>query len=240
MAFNEADVNRKEDGKFGDKVGAKPDIALEDTSFARELGDVLSNPKEFTTVEVWDTARKARQKGHQDGVSNLSSILADRGEDVTEARLDYEHKPGVYGGYEIKAYKRVKIGPEGGAFTASIYRDGKKVMTAENDGWGGQNVYTDLSDPKMPRRHVGAEVDRFNEFAKQALGDDVEPADAWMNFHEWATTIDKGAAKNNWPRDKVVEANLKAEMEGPEWSRPSEREQAILRDPSILADINID
>jgi len=42
----------------------------------------------------------------------------------------------------IKNYKPApNIGPEGGAFSASLYADGKRVAVVSNDGWGGCNRY---------------------------------------------------------------------------------------------------
>lgn len=155
---------------------------------------------------------------------------------------DYTHKPGVYGGYEIKNYRDLRMGREGGAFMASIYRDGKRVMLAENTGNGGANTYTDLTNPKSPSRYYGPEITRYEAFATKAL--DANPAfpensDSWLAFHQWAADIDKTAVKNGWSREAAIEGNLKAALDLPEYAQPSEREQAILRDPSIISKLSL-
>lgn len=144
---------------------------------------------------------------------------------------DYVHKPGQYAGYEVKNYKELPIGMEGGAFTASIWRDGKRVMLVENSGDGGANVYTDISDPKKPTRHRGPAVEEFVAASSAIYGPDtLESDDALFGLALMGGQLDKAVTKNNWPRDEVVEANL-------EGNYLSDVEKSILRDPSLISRI---
>lgn len=143
----------------------------------------------------------------------------------------YVHTPGQYGGYEVKNYKELPIGMEGGAFTASIWRDGKRAMLVENSGDGGANVYTDVTDPKQPRRHRGPAVEEFTSAASAIYGPDtLESDDAFFGLALMGGQLDKAAVKNNWPRDEVIAANL-------EGNYLSDVEKDILRDPSLISRI---
>ena len=140
-------------------------------------------------------------------------------------------KPGQLGAYEIKGFRNLPIGREGGAFTASIYRDGKRVLTVENNGDGGSNVYTDLGSGM---RHFGAEIDMFKDFAAKATPEqEYEPEDSLVETMKWLGDIEKAAAKNRWPRADVIEENIRAHDETA-YHKLTEREKAILRDPTIL------
>ncbi|WAC50366.1 hypothetical protein [Frigoribacterium sp. SL97] len=144
---------------------------------------------------------------------------------ITPAR---PRKPGQLGPYELKNYKRHSAGMEGGGFTASLYRDGKRVVAVSNDGNGGSHRYVSVTGDH-------SEVTKFQAFANKALelgGDDSE--DLLIENMAYLTDIEKLAAKNGWDRDEVLEENLVADS-ATEYPL-SERERAILRDPSILDD----
>lgn len=157
---------------------------------------------------------------------------------VTPGKLfhdpSYEHTPGRYAGYELKNYKRLPIGMEGNAFTASLWRDGKRVMLVENQGNGGANVYTDLSDPKTPRRHHGPEIERLQKAASEMYGPNhYESDDTLVSFIQMGTEIDKAAQKNGWPRHEFVESVMKDSQEMNSGVEAVEFD--ALRDPSIIS-----
>lgn len=151
---------------------------------------------------------------------------------------NYVHVPGRYAGYELKNFKRLPIGMEGNGFTASLWRDGKRVMLVENQGNGGANVYTDISDAKTPTRHRGPEIERFQKTASEMYGPNrFESDDALVTFISWASEVDKATRKNGWSRDEVVESvvqDYRQEMER-NHVEADETEIAALRDPSVIS-----
>jgi hypothetical protein len=151
---------------------------------------------------------------------------------------NYEHVAGRYAGYEVKNYRKLPIGMEGGAFTASIWRDGKRVMLVENAGNGGANTYTDLSSPKTPLRHRGEEIDRFKKTASAMYGPDkYESDDALFAFVQLGSEVDRLARINGWSRTETAEAMAEDyEKQMAEFgSKADEVELAALRDPSIIS-----
>lgn len=150
MSFNESDINREKDGKFGVKEGTAPTIEL-DADF-----------------QEWTPGTPGR-------------LAHDP---------DYVHTPGRYAGYEVKNFRSLPIGSEGGAFTAAIYREGKKVMTVENDGNGGMDVFTDVSGDH-PTRHRGPELTRFTQASERMFPDGFEPDSEMTQFILWGGDVDR-------------------------------------------------
>lgn len=73
------------------------------------------------------------------------------------------------GGYALAKFEQLRTG----AFTAEILRDGKHVVEVENDGRGGSNRYSAVSDES------NAELLAFRDYAARDFGD-FEPADAFV------------------------------------------------------------
>lgn len=140
-------------------------------------------------------------------------------------------KPGVYGSYQVKAFKATASG----AFTANLYRDGKHVLYVENHGRGGCNFY-------HPVVSGSGEITRFEQFAAKAYGEDAfEPADVFVNFLDLAGQFDRAVAKGGFDRDFVVEQFIeeqKAENAKYGWVDANwETEYGFLRNPEKLDDI---
>lgn len=257
MTFSETNVNRDTDGKFSEKTGSAPTIALDvkPTYIYRIEGDdhETEDVEATSEEEALDAAAEAFA-GHYfdpdeddyaspEQVRDMLRVKAVYKGDINDyddewvkvepgkmlPNPDYVHKPGQYAGYEVKNYKELPIGMEGGAFTASIWSGGKRVMLVENSGDGGPNAYTDISDPKKPTRHRGPAVEEFVSTASAIYGPDTpESDDALFGLALMGGQLDKAAQKNNWPRDEVVAANL-------EGNYLDEVDKDILRDPSIIS-----
>lgn len=104
--------------------------------------------------------------------------------------------PGTLGGYSIRNYHAHRAGMEGGGFTASIYRDGKRVLEASNDGNGGAHLYR----PIFPRVTPGG-VDEFAALeatARRVMGredsDFFEP-DLFVTLAQAVGDIHRGAGR---------------------------------------------
>lgn len=145
-----------------------------------------------------------------------------------------EHVPGSIAGWEVKNYKTANIGPEGGAFSASIYKDGKRVLTVSNDGWGGSDRF---ANPDNGVNAVGSESVRdFENDAARVLDEDpASPinrefaASRFVDLIAEAGNIQKYAKKNGFTYDEVATASL------PEMAGLSDREKAVLTNPADFA-----
>lgn len=143
MSFSETEVNRAADGRFSEKMGSAPAVAL------------------------WAEGTPGR-------------FAPDP---------EYVHQPGVYAGYEVRNFRSLPIGSEGGAFTANIYKDGVKVVTVENDGNGGMDVFTDVSG-EHPTRHRGPELTRFAQASRRLFPDSYEADSEMVQFVIWGKDVD--------------------------------------------------
>jgi hypothetical protein len=160
-----------------------------------------------------------------------NGAFTDKPQTAPAVTLSAPRKVGSLGGYEIKAYKSHGAGREGGGFTANIYRDGKKVLVVSNTGNGGPNDYEDAA---TGRRHSGKELEGFQAMALKAFPDKpFEAEDGFVEFVKWHGDIDKSIAKNDWPRDEVVEENIAA-SDKRSFFKITDREREILLDPDIL------
>lgn len=263
MTFSEAEVVRDTAGKFAEKTGTAPDISVtppKKTYIYRVEGDDhetvdVEASSEDEAIDLAADLFEERYGDDDEDSGDVRDILAVKA--VYEGDIDafddewvrvtpgkhfhdpsYEHVSGRYAGYEVKNFKRLPIGMEGNGFTASIWRDGKRVMLVENQGNGGANVYTDLSDPSGPARHRGPEVERFQKAAVEMYGPNHhESDDSLVTFVQWGSEIDKAARKNNWSRAEVVEAAVADYVQAMEQNgvEPSEVEMAALRDPSTIS-----
>jgi hypothetical protein len=138
------------------------------------------------------------------------------------------------GGYTVKGFKKYPIGREGGAFSASIYRDGKKVMTVENLGNGGPNDYTETSTGS---RHSGPEINAFKAKSNAAYGGDFGfgSEDIFIEAIMTVTDYEKHATKHNFDRDEIVAENLAYQKKNESFRGPwQDREDAFILDPSIV------
>lgn len=151
---------------------------------------------------------------------------------------EYVHAPGRYAGYEVKNFRSLPIGSEGGAFTASIYREGKRVMTVENDGNGGMDTFTDLSG-EHPTRHRGPELTRFAQAGRRMFPDTYEADSEMVQFVLWAKDVDNAVGtappeKRQAFLDEVAQAGKEMEAEGAGYSIP-ERWMSAAADPSTIS-----
>lgn len=162
--------------------------------------------------------------------------FTDKPQTAPEASLTPKpaRKPGELGGFTVKGYKEHSAGMEGGGFTASIYRDGKRVIAVSNDGNGGSNLYRAL---KPAEDGAAPETQLFREFAARALPDaGPEPEGSILETMKWLRDIEMNIAQQGWPRDEAIEANIKASDDAAQYDYLllSDREKEILRDPTIL------
>jgi hypothetical protein len=150
-------------------------------------------------------------------------------------------KLGQLGGYEIKSYKALATG----AFTATIWRDGKKVLSVSNDGRGGPNRYdrpfsTAKAAPETTEQMIATrnaattEEKAFHDMAQKALGDGyAEQEDIFIDVILWNADIEKHAGRYGYTRDSVVEGEiLRRESESP--YPLTEEEKTLLRNPDWL------
>lgn len=144
----------------------------------------------MTFVESDVNREKDGKFGPKEGTAPAIALWAEG----TPGRLapdpDYVHKPGVFGGYEVRNFRSLPIGSEGGAYTANIYRDGKKVLTVENDGNGGMDTFTDVSG-EHPTRHRGPELTRFVQASERMFSGQFEAESEMVQFNLWAGDVDR-------------------------------------------------
>ena len=155
--------------------------------------------------------------------------------DAPEGTIKPPRKPGVLGGWEIKNVKTYSIGREGGAFSATIYKDGKRVLLVENTGNGGPNDYTDIA---TNRRHSGPHIAELTTTAQKAYDDEkMHDPDLFVEFLVFFGQVEKLAAKHGWDRDEVVEENIAHAKKtrytdvGDNWY---DREDLVMRHPELL------
>jgi hypothetical protein len=60
-----------------------------------------------------------------------------------------------------------------------------------------------------------------------------EGEDSFVEFVKWHGDIDKSIAKNDWPRDQVIEQNIAASDKS-SFFKITDRERESLLDPDIL------
>lgn len=86
--------------------------------------------------------------------------------------------PTTLGGYAITSYKEVPLGC-GVAFTATITKDGGKVLTVENDGNGGSHMYRGVGTDWAGWREAETAFEAFaQDWAKDTEYAGFEEADA--------------------------------------------------------------
>ncbi len=152
----------------------------------------------------------------------------------TDATIELTAVPrrsGTLGGYEVKNYRTYPIGREGGAFSATIYRDRKRVLKVENHGDGGQNWYTGPDG-----RPESTEYDLLFAKAKQAYGEDgAHDPDMFVDLIKFNADIDKHASKIGVDRTALVEATINANAEHRGYTASwHDSEAEVLRHPESL------
>jgi hypothetical protein len=136
-------------------------------------------------------------------------------------------------------------GMEGDAFTASIYRDGKKVLVFSNSGDGGSNRYNSpavnyAQEETIERARARGEVRRTEELALRAMASKAlgskagEPEDHFIEFLINSANVDKHAVKHGYTRESVVEEWI-ADADASPYPM-SEREKYVLLNPDSLFD----
>jgi len=96
--------------------------------------------------------------------------------------------------YTIKNYKEIQGHGDSPTFSAKIYKNGKAIIHAMNDGWGGPNMYTGIKGRK--------EVDDFEMAAKDwvtaatGLDSETEGADFWITWEVFERPFGKTATES--------------------------------------------
>lgn len=139
------------------------------------------------------------------------------------------YKPGSIGGYLLKNYRPSSIGREGGAFSATLYRDAKRVMLVENDGSGGGNRYF---SPKAG--DIRAEQAALDDTARLVMGEEeltrYFEADGFIALLVIASDFARHAAKYGFEYQSVVAASI----DGIDFLEEAER--AALTHPEKFSD----
>lgn len=116
---------------------------------------------------------------------------------------------GTLGGYSIKNMREHSAGMEGGGFTASLYKDGKRVLAVSNDGNGGSNRYADPKTGAYAGR--SAAYVEFEAAARRIMGAEgkeyFEP-DVFLDVVDFVGQVQKAAAKSTAPYAYVGAVNM--------------------------------
>ena len=80
--------------------------------------------------------------------------------------------------YEVRGYREVSGHDDSVPFVATIYRDGKRILHAENDGWGGSDNYTGHHKDVMQFEADAKEWGRLF-----GVDDLFEPASTWITWY---------------------------------------------------------
>jgi hypothetical protein len=184
------------------------------------------------------TGKARKQDNGEDPKNGTGGSFASRKRD-DGVSLPVPRKAGQIGGYETKNYKELSTG----AWTATIYHDGKRVLIASNDGRGGANRY-DLPPMKSPSEaqikvaftkfHV--DLKALEATSKKALGADVfEAEDAFMDLVLNLAAIEKHAEKHNFDRDRFMDHQLILSRKNDSYTFPYQgRVDALMRNPELL------
>ena len=114
-----------------------------------------------------------------------------------------------FGGYELRGYKTVGNGMEGRIWSATIYRDGKPVLTVLDEGNGGEMRWTSKAtgmahrSPELDAIRAQA-AEFFPEFA--AFGSE----DVFAETLQFSAELDKFCKKYSVSRSFAVEEHIAA------------------------------
>ena len=141
-----------------------------------------------------------------------------------------------FGGYELRGYKSAGQGMEGTIWSATIYRDGKAVLTILNDGNGGSFRFTSKASG-MP--HYSDEQKTFEAQALKFHPTLTDPSNGTYDltadgageiFAEtlvFSAELDKFAKKYNTTREVAVDDHVKAGV-------ITEAERALFASPESI------
>lgn len=80
--------------------------------------------------------------------------------------------------YEVKGYRKTAGHDDSQPFVGAVHRDGRKILDASNDGWGGCNRYRgDMADVRRMHDDAKAWAAAFGH------GDTIEPEDLWLDWY---------------------------------------------------------
>jgi hypothetical protein len=115
----------------------------------------------------------------------------------------------AFGGYEMRNYRTVGQGMEGRIWSATIYRDGKAVLTVLDEGNGGDMRFT---SKVTGYAHQSAELDAFRNQAALFHPDDAAYGAEGMLAEtlQFSSELDKLAKRHGIPRDVVVRDHVDA------------------------------
>ncbi len=87
--------------------------------------------------------------------------------------------------YSLKGYKEIEGHGDSATFSAKICLDGKPLMHAGNNGWGGSNEYHPLSMDTGYREALDAFTTAVKAWAKQFGYENMqEPEDWWVQWYQ--------------------------------------------------------
>ena len=112
--------------------------------------------------------------------------------------------------YTVKGFKEIRGHGDSRTFFAKIYKDGKAILSVENDGWGGNNLYHNLK--KGEHHFKSKEMDEFlaatKEWAKAATGIEhgeySETEDLWLEWEVFERPYGQTAASSlEWLKEML-------------------------------------
>jgi len=98
--------------------------------------------------------------------------------------------PNPMDSYELRKYKEVAGHDDTQPFQAEIWKDGKMILIASNDGWGGSNNYQ--GNPEVfSQFHKDAEAWELQFGIKKPF----EPAGNWISWYAYCRPVGTTAAQ---------------------------------------------
>ena len=101
--------------------------------------------------------------------------------------------------YTIKAYKEISGHGDSPTFSAKICKNGKAIIHAGNNGWGGPNEYHFLGQGHLTQSLAMVKfLQAAKDWAKEATGqDDVDEAeDLWITWEVFERPYGRSAAES--------------------------------------------
>jgi hypothetical protein len=105
--------------------------------------------------------------------------------------------PSPMDAYEVRKYKEVAGHDDSQPFQAEIWKNGKKILIASNDGWGGSNNYSPANwesegcKEDLSQFHKDADAWQLQFGIKKPF----EPADDWIAWYAYSRPVGITAAQ---------------------------------------------
>jgi hypothetical protein len=98
-------------------------------------------------------------------------------------------EPSLMDAYEVRKFKEFKHGHgDSRTFFCEVWKDGRPVLTVENDGWGGSNlvnVHRKCDDKGAREAFLAAARDWVKKAGKVAGPDASEAEDLWVEWYQF-------------------------------------------------------